>query len=279
MKTKTLCFVLLMAFGLFAGTLRAQGTFTETHTIDCGDTLTIGSLGYPTWNDPHIIQPPKWGFARLLGDFAPPNILEYQAPPCFVGMDTLVIECAHATQITCDTGIYIFNVVCFAPFTTAFTYQINCNDSLYTGNLSGWFGPQISAGPNHGMAKIIFEPTDGAGVKYIPEPNFEGLDYVKVTTTFGDFLYLFQVSCTASSVTEKRLLPMVLSPNPAQQFVQITGPERLEEVWIFDQLGRIMPAQITNGNVILLNGYPAGVYQILATDGKQLFSGRLVKMD
>ena len=38
--------------------------------------------------------------------------LFYQAAPNYEGVDTFIVACAHATQITCDTGIYIIETIC-----------------------------------------------------------------------------------------------------------------------------------------------------------------------
>jgi len=85
--------------------------FTETHTIHCDSTLTIGQLGYPTWVTPTITSPPANGSATIVPDGLW-SALQYTPNPGFTGTDTVVVACAQATQLTCQTGTYIFNVDC-----------------------------------------------------------------------------------------------------------------------------------------------------------------------
>ncbi|MEK7255395.1 MAG: T9SS type A sorting domain-containing protein, partial [Bacteroidota bacterium] len=86
--------------------------FFETHEISCDSTLLVPGLGYPTWVTPEIVQPPKHGEASLSLDSSLWHTLKYVPEAGFEGTDTVVVECAHATQITCETGIYIIHVTC-----------------------------------------------------------------------------------------------------------------------------------------------------------------------
>lgn len=88
-----------------------NNAFTETYSINCDSTLLIGQLGYPTWVVPTIITPPANGSAAILTDGLW-STLQYIPNPNFNGTDTVVVECAHATQITCETGTYIINIDC-----------------------------------------------------------------------------------------------------------------------------------------------------------------------
>ncbi|MEZ4921421.1 MAG: T9SS type A sorting domain-containing protein [Saprospiraceae bacterium] len=271
-----------LSLAIYIPESRAQGTFTETIQLACGDTAVIGNLGFPTWNDPHIIQPPRWGYAVLLGDFVPPNILEYQAPPCFTGSDTVIIECAHATQVTCDTGIYIFEISCNNPAPDyTITNTVQCEDSIYVDNLNGFQGPQITSGPDHGQAQIIFEPTDGAGVLYIPQPGFEGLDWVKVSTISGEtYLYIFQVSCTATSTHEKTIHPLDIYPNPASSSIQVRGLTNVKQVRCYDLAGREFTPMYdsnTDSHRVDISSFPAGFYILKAYTSEGQHVGRFVK--
>jgi hypothetical protein len=90
--------------------LRA-GSFTEHHTVNCGTMLSLGRVGYPTWNPATVIQAAAHGEATV----STINLIDslfYQAAPNYEGLDTFIVACAHATQITCDTGIYIIETVC-----------------------------------------------------------------------------------------------------------------------------------------------------------------------
>lgn len=97
------------AFLLLPALVFAQ-TFTENKDLLCGDSIHIDQLGFPTWNMPVIAQGPTQGTATITGDLW--YSLIYQSPVDFEGLDTVVVACAHATQITCDTGIYVFHINC-----------------------------------------------------------------------------------------------------------------------------------------------------------------------
>ena len=260
-------------------TANAQGSFLIDTTMNCGDTAYYSNLGFPTWNDPRIIQPPKYGYAVLLGDFAPPNLLEYQAPPCFIGTDTVVVECAAATQITCDTGYYVFHITCAATTEHTSIHQVQCNDTIYVGNLSGWGAPEITQEPVNGTARIILEPTDGAGVEYTPNPNFEGLDYVKVTSFGESYVYIFQVSCTATGIVNQHVLPLEVFPNPTSSSINIKGLERPATITLFDITGKAFPLKSNFESTWLqvdVAHLPGGLYFIQAIKGNQQYLGKVV---
>jgi len=258
-------------------------TFTEVHPITCGDTVYIGNLGYPTWNVADIVRHPALGHAILLGDFIPANLLEYTSPPCVVGRDTVVIACAHATQITCDTGIYIFEMTCPENIDPVYPTTLACNDSVYVDNLSGWWAPEIIQHAQNGEARIILEPTDGAGVFYRPNPGFEGLDYVKVQINFGDtLLYLFQVYCDLTVGGQVvHTPPLSFYPNPVgrQLFIQDSG--NLLEAQVFNLQGQICPALATDraGGYLIETGHlPPGFYfVVIRTRQGARISGSFVK--
>jgi len=273
-----ICFV-----GSFGQSITAQ-TFTEVHTITCGDTAYIGNLGYPTWNIAEIVQHPALGHAILLGDFIPANLLEYTSPPCVVGRDTVIIECAHATQITCDTGIYVFEMTCPENIEQVYPTTLPCNDSVYVANLSGWWAPQIAQQAQHGESRIVLEPTDGAGVFYRPNPGFEGLDYVKVQINNGGdtLLYLFQVYCDLTVggqvVTSQ---PLTFYPNPVGQYLFIQDAGNLLDAQVFNLRGQACPVQATDriGGYLVETGHlPAGFYfVVIRTKQGAKISGSFVK--
>lgn len=215
--------MLISLLGLMPLALNAQ-TFTEEINLPCGDTSVIGSLGYPTWNPPQIVKRASYGHSSLLGDFIEANILQYIAPPCFTGRDTVVIQCARATQITCDTGIYIFNIGCEESISTVYSFEVDCLDSIYVNNLSGWSAPAILDSAQFGRSYIVLEPTDGAGVFYQPQPGYEGLDFVKVTRAFAPnqdtLLYLFRVYCgLVSKTTISDAIQPLAWPNPVTDYL------------------------------------------------------------
>jgi hypothetical protein len=278
MKTpSTLLLILCLIAGI--GPTAAQGTFTETQSLGCGDTAWVPNLGYPTWNEAKILQYPRWGYAQLAGEFIPANLLVYEAPPYFSGADTVIIECAHATQITCDTGIYIFNISCDTTAFANHVFEVPCNDTIYTRNLSGWGAPYITAGPDHGEATIILEPTDGAGVLYIPEPDFEGLDWVMVNS-FGNLnLFIFHVNCQSTAVSGPAIQPLALYPNPATDRVWLPGISTQAQIKVLDIHGReicVSKTRYDGGVQLELSQVIPGIYSIFVVEKGINKIGRLI---
>lgn len=248
-------------------------TFTEVIPMACGDTSIVGGLGYPTWSPPSIIDRPAFGHASLLGDFIEPNILQYIAPPHFAGSDTVVIECARATQILCETGIYVFDISCPEVIQPVYAGEVDCRDSVYMSYLSGWATPVLIGEPQHGSAHIIVEPADGAGVMYSPDSGYEGLDWVLVNLFQGQdtALFIFQVYCNlASSTTEAAILRPHYYPNPVTDFLYVQVSLHANPVVsIFDALGRRLhvPLQLMHDRVELnVSRLSAGLYRVSGFD-------------
>jgi hypothetical protein len=258
---------------LLLGLYRLPGqTFIETHPVGCGDTSYIGNLGYPSWNTARILKAPRLGHAVLLGDFIPANLLQYQAPPCVIARDTVIIECAHATQISCDTGVYIFDIQCPENIELVYPATLPCNDTLYIDNLSAWVLPTIVEGPSHGNAVIELGASDGAGIRYWPDADFEGLDAVKVSFAGGNgtFLYLFRVYCNLVSVPALHAeLATSVWPNPAGKAdrVFLCAAAGLRNWRLLDAQGRACAAAPTpteGGYWLDLHGLPSGLYTLQA---------------
>jgi hypothetical protein len=230
---------LLFALSILSNILSAQ-TFTQHVKLNCGDSIFISPLGYPTWNDPKILKRPIWGHAILLGDFVAANNLRYSSPPCFAGNDTVIIQCARATQITCDTGIYIFEVSCVNTLPDFSSHEVDCLDSIYVNDLNAFSMPMIEEGPFHGTARIILEPTDGAGVFYTPMKQFEGLDYVKVKLRSGVIkLYIFNMYCNLKSkVDDEPTVNFHLWPNPSTSEILINLPFTIVDIQCYSLEGQ-----------------------------------------
>ncbi len=283
----------LLAIFCFAFSMQTVDcqTFTEKIQIKCGDMALVSPLGYPTWNAPHILQKPALGHAILIGDFIAPNALEYTAPSCFIGFDTVVIDCARATQITCDTGIYIFEISCGEVISPIFANVVGCQDSIYVGNLSGWWFPQILDSAQHGFSKIIFEPTDGAGVFYRPDSGFEGLDFVKVTLGgsggLDTLLYIFQVYCDLTLKNDEPTAKMLpIFPNPTSDYVQFDFESEIVKLEIFNAVGQVFfpkmisPEARENGQTILtISHLPEGEYFVFGKTGTGSFLGKFLKIN
>jgi hypothetical protein len=178
----------------------ASSSFTENHTINCDSTLLIGGLGYPSWVVPTIIDAPNNGTATIVSSDLLSS-LSYTPAPNFEGTDTVVVECAHATQITCETGIYIFTVTC-----DGINYHFSqnaataCHETIYI-ELGGGITPIIEEYPEHGIASILYGDFANMLI-YMPFGDFNGLDQVGIacatTNTSGECqngLYKINVIC------------------------------------------------------------------------------------
>lgn len=97
---------------IFTQTTTAQPSFTQSHFISCDSTFVSDTLGYPTWNPPSIVQAPTHGTVQFLGDINFFPTFQYTPNSNFEGIDTVIVACAQATQISCTTGIYVFYVDC-----------------------------------------------------------------------------------------------------------------------------------------------------------------------
>lgn len=262
---KPLLSALLVTLAGFS--LSAQ-TFTEVVPVACGDTIYIGGLGYPTWNPPVILDRANYGHSALLGDFVEPNTLQYLAPPWFAGQDTVVVQCARATQITCQTGIYIFDVACPVTLDRVFVREVDCRDSILLTVLSGWWAPRLLQDAQHGRAQVILHPNDAASVQYWPNPGFEGLDWALVDLFLGGdtALFLFQVYCNlASAAVEPAASTPAYYPNPVSQrlFIQV-APSVQWPVQVFDAQGRAhrLPVRVLQDGIELdVRSLAPGVYR------------------
>lgn len=278
---KKLFFTSILCLVVFWGNTQ---TFTEQHDIQCNDSILVGPLGYPTWNIPTFVELPAAGYAELITEFPGGSVMNYKAPPAYAGLDTVVVACAHATQITCDTGIYVFNIGCPLVIEPVFFTQVPCNDSVYVANLSGWFAPQIAMQALHGASSIVLEPTDGAGVKYVPNPGFVGLDFVLVSlfNQQQTYMYVFQVYCNLTTgVQDLSIRPLMLYPNPGGDVLYFDSSEPVDQIMLINAMGvscKLPFDQTQDGHyMIKLGAYPAGVYYLIANSGSERLAGKFIK--
>lgn len=224
------------------------GSFVEERQVNCGEKIEIARLGYPFWNPAEIIKRPMYGYAQLIPKEPEQRTLIYQAPPCVKIKDTVIIVCARATQITCDTGYYIMNVNCSDSSLAKFVVMKNiiCNDSIIVDDMSAFQIPVILEGPKNGDAKILLYATDGAGIKYRPKKDYEGPDYVKVGLRFnGPRLYIFNVYCKELSFNEENYIDNpVIRFNTNEALIRILSEHKLGNIKILDIHGRVMPIEV-----------------------------------
>lgn len=188
-------------------------SFIENHSIACDSTLTIDGLGYPTWAIPSIIDAPTNGTATIVSDGINSS-LQYTPPAGFAGIDTVIVECAHATQITCSTGMYIFEVNCA---TEGYHFSENhtavCLETQYIGVGCG-NTPTITEPPQNGIATILYGDACNMLV-YMPFGTFMGQDQVGVACAAIDTsgvcqngLYKIDVICEPGSNSNILVVPL-----------------------------------------------------------------------
>jgi hypothetical protein len=238
-------------------------TFTEKIEMVCGDTFRTQMLGYPTWNPPQIIRAARFGHAETDAS----NRLVYRATPYYRGSDTVVVACARATQITCDTGIYIFRATCADSAASVAVYQVPCGDSLCVFDMSSWGAPMVLQKATKGNVQVQLSPVDGpARFCYRPNAGFEGTDFAIVRYYGKPRLYVLHVSCKISNTTAApTVLPLRVSPNPATGLVRIDMPESPVAVRLVHASGSVTDVAYTaedNALLLDLTPLPTGVYAL-----------------
>lgn len=262
------------------------GAFTETHYIYCGSILELGPVGYPNWSPAYIVRPPEHGDLYLFTSEPFPDSLVYKSDYGYLGVDTFVVACARATQVTCDTGIYIINVIGCPPI-SAFTetHDISCDSTLLVPGLGYpfWVRPEIIQAPANGQALILNNSTLGLDtLKYTPPPGFSGADTIivdcahatQVTCETG--IYVVNVSCINRVKENSYRLELRLYPNPAREFLRLECAVPIEKVVVATAAGvpvrLIRPDYSTRMVEASLEGLPAGWYIAEAWSGEA--SGR-----
>ncbi len=286
MKKSLLALLLIAAL---SGSLRA-GAFTENHYIFCGAIVELGPVGYPTWAQASIVRPAEHGQVFIFTDEPFPDSLVYKSDYGFLGMDTFVVACARATQITCDTGIYIMHVIGCPPV-SAFTetHQISCDSTLLVPGLGYpfWVRPEIIQGPAYGQAVILgADALTPDTLQYVPPPGFSGTDTVLVECahatqiTCETGIYIIEVSCTSRSLEALPGLGLRVFPNPAGGVLHVNSSMPLGQVTISTAAGIpvrfVRPPTPLQHLEISLEGLPSGWYVLTAWSGGVLKSAGFV---
>ena len=69
----------------------------------------------------------------------------------------------------------------------------------------------------------------------------------------------------------------VMFPNPAKDFVQFKTEEKISEIKLFDQLGRIIKTEKINDNKFNVKNLETGVYYIIIKTDKNSYTKKLIK--
>lgn len=257
------------------------GSFIEDHYIYCGAILELGPVGYPTWNPASIVQPPEHGRVFIFTDGPFPDSLVYKSDYGYLGVDTFVVECARATQITCDTGIYIIHVIGCPPiFAFTETHEITCDSTLLIPELGYpfWVVPEIIQAPSNGQATILnLSSLDRDTLQYIPPPGFNGTDTVIVecahaTQVYCETgIYIINVSCTNQSRESKPGLGLRFFPNPVVDVLLIECPSSIERLLVTAATGlpiRNIRLPVPSRSVeVNVESLPSGWYILTAWSG------------
>lgn len=153
-----------------------QQSFTEHIKIHCNDSVIREHLGYPTWNPATIIKKPHYGIAEIRDDSSLRQTLYYRPPIYFHGKDTLMVLCAKATQITCDTGIYLIDVDCNERVDSFIIINTAC-EVIDTFKIAYQSEVEIAEKHIHGQATKLFGPVEDM-ILYQSEPGYKGQDYI-----------------------------------------------------------------------------------------------------
>ena len=175
--------------------------FTEPHTINCDSTIVIGQLGYPTWVVPTIITSPTNGNATIVSDGVW-SALAYTPNPNFIGVDTVIVECAEATQITCETGMYIFNVDC-----------VNSSTNLL---------------PTASWPKAIYDPANNS-IKVVMANQLVQEMFISVFSLSGNRLLSQQIPTNVSAIS----IPMSHLPKGIYLVsIQTCEHQLVHKIWV-----------------------------------------------
>jgi hypothetical protein len=261
----------LLCFLSFLFQTALAGTFTEHHFIFCGSILELGPVGYPTWIEAKVIQQPKHGQAYVFTTAPYPDSLVYKSKYGYLGQDTFIVECAHATQITCDTGIYIISVIGCPPISLfTDTFEIACDSTLVIPGLGYpfWVIPEILQAPAHGEAQLVL--VDSAvlyALKYTPDPIFTGTDTILVEcahatqVTCETGLFIIHVSCL-NGTGEQQPPSLKIFPNPVNGVLWIQSERIVGQARLWSSQGALL-MEVVSGAASLdieMGNLPAGIY-------------------
>lgn len=250
-------------------------TFIKDTILQCGDSITIDKLGYPSWNEPVIVQAPKHNLVYQHGNFK--NAMTFVSSPFYKGVDTVIVQCAKATQITCDTGIYIFHSTC--AFTCDSISQVDWNcKSIYTIQLSSFGSPKIINHPYRGTAKIQQTPIDVSNLIYTPNPNYAGLDFLTYSIFNNKYCIEFDLDCITALTDPLPPQHLKLHPNPIRKDGVLISESPMHWVKLFDISGKnIQDCAPINNDISLpleVEALPPGIYylRVGTKDGVKVLS-------
>ncbi|TAK44701.1 MAG: T9SS type A sorting domain-containing protein [Saprospiraceae bacterium] len=285
---KKILFPLLLLAGF--GPAAQAGTFTEYHALLCGTIIELGPVGYPNWNPATVIKEPEHGQVFIFTNQPYPDSMFYKSDYGYLGQDTFVVVCAHATQITCDTGIYIISAVGCPPiFAFTETHDITCDSTLLVPGLGYpvWTTPKIEQPPQHGTATILSaNSADLDTLMYVPAPDFSGADTVIVTCahatqiTCETGIYIFDVSCVNATGDTGRGLALSVFPNPVRGTLHIKAAVPIERLVLAAASGTVVQAIEMKSSLpeatLNLHGIAPGCYFLTVWSSTEMASRKII---
>lgn len=162
------------------------------------------------------------------------------------------IQCTATNYITNgDTQMAVYSGDCANPTAVACSEDEDFGNQIYNANLE----LQTVAGTNY----LIM--IDGwSGTTYSAEGEF----CLEVT------------NLTPNAVTDIKQTDIQIFPNPTTGEIQMRNVDA-DQVQIFDGMGRLLFSEKQPGNTLDLSAMPAGVYFLKITEGKEVYSARVVK--
>jgi len=261
----------------------AQGTFTEYIPLHCNDSVIRKNLGYPSWNPAILIKKPQFGIAEIREDSFLRQSLYYKPPIYFHGYDTLMVLCAKATQITCDTGIYILEVSCNAQIDSFIVINTKC-EKIDTLRIDDAYNAEISESHIHGQVSMLLGlPEDR--LLYQSESKYEGQDYVLLylNQLRQYWLVIYNVACNISSTqntaNKAQWAETIFVTNDFLHYNINNTESSNQELLLFDLHGKqfkLETEMLTNGLQLKLNELPSGYYFLTSKSNKQAIHQRFI---
>ncbi|MEI2696576.1 MAG: T9SS type A sorting domain-containing protein [Saprospiraceae bacterium] len=276
--------IITIGFFLFNSILaNTQHAFTEHIKLHCDDSVIRSNLGYPTWNPATIFKKPHFGYAEIREDSSLRQTLYYRPPKYFHGFDTLMVLCAKATQITCDTGIYIIEVSCNAHIDSFISINLKCNE-VDTFKISNSYEAEIAERHIHGQASLLIGvPEDN--LLYQSESKFAGQDYVLLYLKQLQqyWLIIYNVTCNISSVQnnaeDSKWAQTIFVTNDILHLDFNNLDKSNQELLLFDLSGRYFSLEKelpSNELHLILDQLPAGYYFLVYKSNKQTIYQRFI---
>lgn len=203
----------------------------------------------------------------------------------FIFDDVVLYDtCIDEFEITFDTpGTYfvtyhhtVFDVSTTSTvgpiqiYATPETPEIELNES----------GPALvcsNCGTNTVQWWLNDEPIEGAnGTVFVPTEN--GLYALVISTSVGCTAISNELDVTVVSVEEETLTDVLLYPNPAKTHIRIRSVERIQNLTIYDQRGKIVATQehLENDAEIGVEMLPSGLYLLRIEGERQQQTLRLI---